>query len=68
MDRSHVYVQTYKQLKSENRCTIIKEKYFINNAIKRQMNQNKRKIPNKQILSKNRCTVLSNKRSWRTKK
>jgi hypothetical protein len=62
MDRSHVYVQTsykksLKQLQSENRCTKIK-KYFINNAIKRLMYQNKRKILYKQMLSENRCTKM----------
>jgi hypothetical protein len=37
---------------------MIKEKYFRNNAIKRQMHQNKRKILYKQILSENRCTQM----------
>jgi hypothetical protein len=35
-----------------------KEKYFRNNAIKRQMHQNNRKILYKQILSENRCTKM----------
>jgi hypothetical protein len=38
--------EIYEQLQSENRCTIIKEKYFRNNAIERQMQQNKRIIHN----------------------
>jgi hypothetical protein len=37
---------------------MIKEKYFRNNAIKRQMHQNKRKILDKQILSEKRCTKM----------
>jgi hypothetical protein len=41
---SNVLYEIYEQLQSENRCTIIKEKHFRNNAIKRQMQQNKRKI------------------------
>jgi hypothetical protein len=45
-------------LQSGNRCTITQEKYFINNAIKRQMHRNKRKIFSKQILSENRCTKM----------
>jgi hypothetical protein len=45
-------------LQSENRCTIIKEKYFRNNAIKRQMQQNKRKILHKQMQSENRCIKM----------
>jgi hypothetical protein len=45
-------------LQSENRCTIIKEKYFRNNAIKRQMQQNKRIIIYKQTQSENRCTKM----------
>ena len=48
----------YKQLQSENRCIIIKEKYFINNAIKKQMHQNNIKILYKQMQSANRCTKM----------
>ncbi len=46
------------QLQSKNRCTIIKEKYFRNNAIKWQMQQNKRKILYKQTQSENRCIKM----------
>jgi hypothetical protein len=45
-------------LQSENRCTIIKEKYFRNNAIKRLIQQNERKILYKQTQSENRCTKM----------
>ena len=36
----------------------MKEKYFRNNAIKRQMQQNKRKILYKQTQSENRCIKM----------
>ena len=55
---SNLLYEIYIQLQSENRCTKLKEKYFINNAIKRQMHQNKRKILYKQIQSENRCTKM----------
>jgi hypothetical protein len=54
---SNLLYEMYTQLQSENRCTIKKEKYFRNNAIKRQMHQNK-KILYMQILSENRCTKV----------
>jgi hypothetical protein len=41
---SNLLYEIYTQLQYGNRCTIIKEKYFRNNANKRQMQQNKRKI------------------------
>jgi hypothetical protein len=45
-------------MQSENRCAIIKEKYFRNNSIERQMQQNKRKILHKQAQSENRCIKM----------
>jgi hypothetical protein len=45
-------------LQSENRCTIIKEKYFRNNAIKRKMQQNKIKMLYKQTQSANICIKM----------
>jgi hypothetical protein len=62
MDRScvcsNLLYEIYEQLQFENRCTIIKVKYFRNNAIKRQMQQNKRKILYKQTQSENRCIKM----------